>query len=1020
MPRLNQRMLQFLTILLAALFLCGPAFSQYDTGSIAGTVFDPNGAVVPNAKITITNEGTGRVYPFTTNGSGEYDLPSMPVGKYRVEASVTGFDTGVLTGVIVHASEATRADLTLKIGTTTQQVTVAAQQVSTDSLTSDLGITIEEKRVNELPLNGRDFTNLIALVPGSVISAPLFQTSLGGFDTSIIGTSVLLDGADATRVDTNSITTDLGRQESRITRASVDSIAEFTVIQGTYSAVYGRSVGDIVNVITKSGSNSLHGGLFEFFRNDALDAKNFFAAPDSPTPLRLNQFGGNLGGPVIKDKVFFFVNYEGVRQDITNSQQFEVVNSAQRALFVASMQPVVAALPPPNDAEPVPPPVGTTTPTGLDFINANLRDTLREDTGSIKLDWNATSKSSFSMRYNINDSHTSTTYGPVLGQTAPDDARTEFTKLSWNYVFSPTLLNQAGFAINKEDVNDFGGGGGFPLLTCAFGCDFGVAPGPELFSQISPQTSYQLLDTVSKTVGRHAIRFGADIRWNRTDRELQEQANLSFASLTDFENNNGFALSTLGFPLTRVRNTNYDFFVQDDFRVTPSLTLNLGMRYEYNTVLHALDGRIQNFDITTQTLLPASQQLYAPDRNNFAPRFGFSWDPFHRGNTVIRGGFGIFYNPQLTGAILSLAGNNVLNINENILGLLGFFGPPPVCTPALSLSFPVQNPLPTCDPAAPYNVNEIDPNMRDTYAEHWNFGVQHQLMRNTVLDVNYVGNHGVKLPAGAGYAGLELNNPNAANIRPLNNTAFADERLLGDFLKSRYDALQVAFRHHSGRLALDANYTWSHEFDNAPNIFSGFQNNLDPDADYSSGDIDVRHNFTADALYNLPGWNALPKRLGSGWEVGTFINARSGLPVNITLADNVFEDVQTRPDLVPGQPIRPPDYSVPGNPLNPNQRQLNSLAFAQPAGEFGDLPRNAGRGPGFAQFDVSIIKNTAITERANLQFRAEMFNIFNHPNFVNPDGFLSDGNFGVSSATIGNLIGIGASRQIQLALKLSF
>jgi carboxypeptidase family protein/TonB-dependent receptor-like protein len=1013
MPRLNQKMLQFLTILLAALFLCGPAFSQYDTGSIAGTVLDEQGGVVAGATVKVTNTATGRVYEVTTDDEGRFVASALPAGIYRVEAGKAGFSTGVDEGVTLHANEVIRSNVRLKIGSVNQQVTVQAQTTTVNTETSDLGLTVESKRVSDLPLNGRDFTNLIALVPGSVISAPLFQTSLGGFDTSIIGTNVLLDGADATRIDTNSITTDLGRQQSRVTRASVDSIAEFTVIQGTYSAEYGRSVGNLINVITKSGTNELHGGVFEFFRNDALDARNFFAVPGSAAPLRLNQFGGNTGGPIVKDKLFFFVNYEGVRQDVTNSQQFHVLNNADRALFVASMAPVVAALPPANDADPLILANGQPSPD-FDLFNANLRNTLREDTGSIKIDWNANSKNAVSFRYNINDSNTSTEYGPSEFQTAPDNARTQFTKLSWTYTISPTLLNQAGFAINKEDVNDFGGGGGFPLLSCFF-CDFGDAPGPDLFSQISPQTSFQALDNLTKTIGRHTITSGIDFRWNRSDRELQQQASLSYGSITDFENNNGFALSTLGFPLTRVRNTNYDLFVQDDFRMTPYFTLNLGLRYEYNTVLHALDGRIQNFDIATQTLLPASQQLYAPDRNNFAPRFGFSWDPFHHGTTVVRGGFGIFYNPQLTGAVLSLAGNNVLNISENILGLLGFFGPPPVCTPPLTLSFPVQNPLPTCNPPAAYNVNEIDPHMRDSYAEHWNFGVQRQLMRNTVLNVDYVGNHGLKLPAGAGYAGLELNiSDPITGERPLNNTAFADERLLGDFLKSRYDSLQVALRHHSGRLALDANYTWSHELDNAPNVFSGFQNNLNPDGDYSSGDIDVRHNFTADALYDLPAWQVLPRWAGSGWEVGTFINARSGLPVDIILPNNPNESTFVRPNLVPGVSIRPAGFSVPGNQFNPN-------AFAAaPAGTFGDLPRNFGRGPGFTQFDFSVIKNTQVNERLRIQFRAELFNIFNHPNFTNPDGDLLDATFGQSTSTIGSLVGIGAARQVQLALKLLF
>ena len=505
---------QWIFATLLALFMCGAAFAQYDTGSIAGTVFDEQGAIVSEADVSLTNIDTGRTFDVKSNGEGGFVFSALPAGVYRVEAAKTGFSKGIEDRVVLHASEVVRADVNLKVGAFTQEVTVQAQTTTVNTETSDLGLTVESKRVEELPLNGRDFTNLIALVPGSVISAPLFQTSLGGFDTSIIGTAVLLDGADATRIDTNSITTDLGRQQSRVTRASVDSIQEFTVIQGTYSAEYGRSVGNIINVITKSGTNEIHGDVFEFFRNDALDAKNYFAAPDSSTPLRLNQFGGNLGGPIKKDKLFFFANYEGVRQHVTTSTQYDVLNAANRALFVASMQPVVNAIPIGN-AGPDP-----ANPAAFDLLDANLLNTLREDTGAIKVDWTPSSRNSFSVRYNINDSDTQTQFGPATGQLAPDFARTQFTKLNWTWNVSPTLLNQAGFAINKESVNDSGGGGGFPGIQCFF-CDFGVAPGPAFFSQFSPQTSFQFLDTVTKTAGRHTITAGLDFRWNRSDRALQ-------------------------------------------------------------------------------------------------------------------------------------------------------------------------------------------------------------------------------------------------------------------------------------------------------------------------------------------------------------------------------------------------------------------------------------------------------------------------------------------------------------------
>lgn len=1009
MDRVIVRLVQGLIVMFVALLPCSAVFAQYDTGSISGTVLDQKGGAVPKATVTATNVGTGQQHDTVANDQGTYVFPSLAPGMYKVEATQTGFDTGVVSGITLHVSETVRADVNLKVGVRTETVTVAAETTTVNIETSDLGGTIDERRVNQLPLNGRDFTDLIALVPGSVTTGTFGQTSLGGNETSFAGVNILLDGADATRIDTNATSLQLGREAARITRASVDSVQEFHVISGVYSAEYGRSYGDVVNVVTKSGTNTLHGGIFEFFRNDALDARNYFAVPGEPTPLRLNQFGGNVGGPIIHDKLFFFTNYEGARQVVTNAQLFSVLNGTARAAFVPATQPIINAIPVGDDSMPDP-----ANPLTLDLFNGTLRNTLREDTGSVKLDFVATSKDTLSLRYNINDSFTLNQYGIAEGQIAPVPARSQFLKLSWNRTVSSNFLNSFGFAINKTDVSDLGGGGAFPItaIQCFPPCDFGVLPGPGLFASTNKEASYQFLDTASFVHGIHTFHFGADIRLNHTNRGLGTQQFLSYAALSDLEtNNSAFALSTLGFPLTEFRNTNWDFFLQDDIRLKPNFTLNLGLRYEYNSVLHDPDNNVSNFDFTTQSLLPAGQQLYQPDRNNFAPRIGFSWDPFKKGKTAVRGGFGIFYNPQLTGAVLSLPGNNNQNLSVNILD---FFFIPGFDCGGYFLTFPVPNPTPTCTPSSPASVSGIDPNLRDSYSEHWSFGVQQELFRNTVLEVSYVGNHGIKLPAGAAFAGLELNNVDpVTGQRPLNNTDFADERLLGDFLTSKYNAMQVSLRRHAGRFTMDANYTWSHEFDNAVSVFGAFQNSRDVNGDFSEGDIDVRNVFTGDLTYEFPRWNAVPKSLGDGWMVTSIVQARSGLPVNIVQNPGTFGFDPTRPDPNPGVPIRPSNYSTPNNQINPN-------AFLPPTGVDGTLRRNAARGPRFAQWDFSVIKNTAITERVTLQFRGEFFNILNHPNFANPDGDLADSAFGQSRSTVGNLVGIGTSRQVQLALKLLF
>jgi hypothetical protein len=982
------------------------AIAQLDTGSIQGTVRDTTGALIPNAKVTVTNGGTQRAYHTISSNSGEYSVPTLPVGRYSVAASFQGFRTVTVQDVELNASEAHRVDVVLPAGGESQQVTVSANQMQVNTLSADLGTTIDAQRVANLPLNGRDFTDLLALVPGSVTSGQFGQTSLGGAETSFAGVNILLDGADATRIDTNATSMQLGRGDARLTRASVDSIAEFHILQGNFSAEYGRSIGDVVNVITKSGSNDWHGELFEFLRNDALDARNYFAVPGSKTPLRLNQFGGNIGGPIVHDKIFFFANYEGVRQTITNTSIYDVLNAANRVKFIPAMAPVVAAIPQGNLG---PDPNDTTG--NFDLYSANLVDTLREDTGSVRIDWNHGDKDKFYLRYNIGDSYTSTTYGPAIGQVAPTPARTQFLKISNTHFFSPTLMNEAGFGINSDDVESYGGGGAFPVIafSCFF-CNFGAAPGPATFSSIRPQTSYQYIDTLTKIWGRQTFKAGADIRHNLSDEELGLQEFLSYGSISDFENNNGFAFSTLGNPMTRIRNTNWDFFVEDDVRLSRTFTLNLGMRYEYNTVLHEKNGQLANFDIATQTVGPLGAALYKPDYNNFGPRVGFSWDPFGHGKSVVRGGFGVFYNPQLTGAVFSLTDNTSTNLSVNVFQAL--FGTVS-CSPSFPLSYPVAT-LPTCVPQV-RNVDEFDPNTRDSYAYHYSFGVQQEVAPNTVLEVSYVGDRGLKLPAGAAFAGLEFNNQDPIfGTYPL-STNYANERLLGDFLDSKYNSLQAALRGHNRHFTYDLNYTWAHEFDDTVSVFSAFVNPTNPQNDFGRGDIDVRNNVTGDIYLHAPDIHRVPRIIGTGWDVGSILSARSGLPVNI--ATNVADDYGTpqRPDFVNGshpKSLRPSNYSTPNNQFDPS-------LFVTPAStSFGDVPRNAGTGPRFAQVDLALMKHTPIGEKWNVEFRADLFNIANHPNFANPDGYTSDPNFGRSASTINNTIGVGTSRQVQFSLKI--
>jgi len=918
--------------LCALLLWHGPAYAQYDTGSFVGTVHDATGALVSGASVKITNTKTGRVYELTSNDQGSFELNGLPASVYRVETSKAGFKTERVEDILLYATDRREVNVKLAVGAASEQVTVMADTFTVNTQSTDLGASIDSRSVSNLPLNGRDFTALIALVPGSVTTGAFVQNSLGGFETTFAGVNVLLDGADATRIDVNAVSTQLGRQESRISRASIDSIQEFKVLSSTYSAEYGRSAGDIVNVITKSGGNTIHGSLFDYFRNDAMDTKNYFAT--LPTPLRLNQFGGNVSGPIVKDKLFYFVNFEGVRQIVTTPISLvPVMTQAERANLSPAMVPVMTTVPFPTVAGPVifkgqGPGGADIIRNDLGYFNGNLRNTLREDTGSVKVDYNATSKDTFAFRFNVADSYTSTQYGIAAGQISPSTSRNFLVKGTWNHTFGTSLLNEFGIAFNRPQTDSLGGGNGFPFFECSafWGCgpatDFGATPGPALFSSLRPQHSLQFLDALTWAKRKHTIKAGFDIRHAVTHDTLQPQEFLAFDGIHNFEQAQALQLSTLGYNEVGVQNTNYDFFVQDDIRLTPRLTVNLGLRYEYNTVLQG--DLIGNFNIATLTLDPIGKPLYKPDRNNFGPRVGFSWDPLGHGKTVMRGGFGIFYSPMLTGAALGMASNFQQSFNFNFFDLL--FGTR-TCNPSYSLTYPVPNPLPTCTPALPSNVTGLDQNIRDTYSMHWSLGVQQEVLKDTILEAAYVGNRGVKGPAGAAYAGEELNLSPFGGPNQLSPN-YGQIRRFGNFINSNYESLQVSLRRRVSKgVTVDANYTYAHETDDAVNILTeAYQNSHNPNLDYASGDIDVRHNFTLGAVWDIPLVSSLPRRLAAGWQISTLLQARGGLPYNIAVAPPFLGIDQIRPNLT-GQPVSFSGANTPGSPGHP---QINPAAFTPP------------------------------------------------------------------------------------------
>jgi hypothetical protein len=1055
----TKRAFHAIAFLTVVVFGALPLLAQFDTGTISGTVTDASGAVVARAAITVTNVGTGIQKNFATDQNGNFVASSLPYGTYVITIRAGGFAEAKSQPVVLNVGSTVQVNLALAVAGSQESVQVNGTLTTVDTSSSTAGTTLDSNQISNLPINGRDISQFLEVAPGSVGSTGFFQGSVNGMENIFTGLNITLDGQSAMRGDINGFLDTEGQEAARITRASVDSVQEIDYANSGYTAETGHSLGPQMNIITKSGTNAFHGEAYEYIRNDALDAKDYFAT--SKQPLRLNQFGGNLGGPIVKNKLFFFANYEGDRTHITILNALNHTLSAyarSRMAGTPAMAPVLAQFAPiPSGCNAIPAPAAcvypgfpdAVDPTQSDMIYdpAVLPNILREDTGSVRVDYNVSEKDRVFFRYNINDSLTDYTYGMNVGQVSPQKLRTQLAKIDETHTFTPTLLNEFSVAINRfySDTNS-----NTPTPLAGFGgffTDLGSLPGPNTFNQITPFADVEIFDNVSKTIGRHTLKFGPQIRINRNNEWLRPQQTYYYASVNDLiiDNNNlghgVFVLQKIGYPgFVGNRNSNWDFYIQDDWKVNNRLTLNLGLRYDYNTVWATGPNQGQNFDIGTQAFLPASQSSYTAPKGDWAPRVGLAFDPTGKGKTVFHAYGGLFYNPMHFNFATTTNVPALASYSDNVFQAI--FGNPP-----FSIDYPSPNPPLV---AGTQNVNAFPQHPKDQVAANWLFGIQQEVARNTILTINYVGNNVHHMQAGVDFAPLNANPANPfTQVRQY--SGFANENLLSDGLGSNYNALQVKFDRRVGKLNLEANYAWSHELDNMVNVFSpGFEDPYTPIFDRSSGDWDVRHNLTGSAVYSLPdlkGSSSLVQKALGGWQTAGILQTRSGLPTNITLISGFFGN-PVRPDYVPGQPLWVSGHSWPGSSYNINAFTVEPTYDGTPGATIGTVGRNALRGPAYFQLDMSAMKNFAITEKVTVQFRADIFNIFNHPNFTSPDGGICtsvspattttpagctilpsglpaiNGNFGRVGQTIadanGTQIGGGTARQAQFSLKFIF
>ncbi len=1073
------------TVVAIVVLLSSLLAAQSFRGSIRGKVSDPTGSLIAGAKITAKNEATGLVRNAVTSADGAYVLAEVPAGEYVVTVESAGLSP-VAQNVTVNVGLDTTANFDLtKVRQNVQQVNVTAEAPVVENTRDVLGEVVDRKLVIDLPLNGRDFGKLVALVPGATVEpsgVAAIQSGFGQF--SINGNrdrsnNYTLDGTDNNDpFFNNSALNQTGIGGAPASLLPIDAIDEFN-LQSQFPAEYGRNSGSVINIITRSGTNQFHGSAFEFLRNDVFDARNYFNRdPAAKSAFRNNQFGGSLGGPIFRDKTFFFGAYEGQRERVGSDFSLQVPTPAQ----ITAAQGIAVA----NGVTPSPALTSILNffpkPTGFNGVAGTFPETVKDknDVDSLiaKVDHQIGSAEQVSARYAYASSQQIFPLGglgtlsasrlPQFAQQSP--TRVQVVSASLLSTLSATRVNEVRFGYSRYRTSFTSTDSTFDPSTLGINFGTGKLGLPEIdfggifdnlgataFSIPRGRTSqsFQILDNFTWAIGRHTIKFGGEYRRAVVDsfNDNLERGGIVFGTNNGFSTDLGidilaayylgfdsFTLADSGNTQRTTSNNGLAFFVQDDFRVAPTFTLNLGLRWEYFGPISEAHNILANLGTDGNLAMVGTDGVhsaYNRDLNNFGPRVGFAWNAHP--NTIIRGSYGIFYDyiPQ----DLMIA---------NFTNDAGLVTPPIGPKPVQPLNFnssafngSAAGPVFTAGSPA-FDIFFTPRNLATPYTQSWNFNVEQELARNIGLQLGYVGSKGTKL--------VRLRDANQADAngnRPNPNYGFMDE--FATISGSTYHAFQGTLRIKGSRgLSGFAGYTWSKSLDDASDgidfnsatvALPQDSNNLK--AEHGPSNFDTRHRFTAAFTYQLPRLVG-PKRLAEGWQLNSIFTAQSGRPIPIVSSNDTSgvsfptpANSHQRPNLVPGV-----------NPINPNWESapdtigyLNPLAFAQPppptgtAGSFGNLGRNAIYGPHFWNVDFSLAKSTQIREKLNLQFRAELFNIFNHPNFALPNWFVSPGiqaNGTVSPSPTGLItqtpdqaqtnpgLGGGGPRVVQLGLKLIF
>jgi hypothetical protein len=1038
-------------LILAAVFP-NSMYGQSSGGEIRGTITDPSGAVVKGAEITIEGTATRETRWLVSNASGFYDAPNLSVGLYKVTVKAPGFATGEQTGIDVQVASENVVDLHLAIGGSEETIKVDSQSELVPQVTSQAGAVDDGHAVRELPLNGRDWTVLAALQPGVAIvrteNAPGLDVNRGNRGNGVmmaIGgarpqqSSFWLDGINLNDYSGGAPGSVLG------VSLGVDAIEEFAVITSSPPAGYGRTSGGVINSVTREGTNQVHGSAYEFLRNSALDARNYFDGPTLP-PFRRNQFGGSLGGPLKRGKTFFFVNYEGVRQELGATTVDTVLSPSAHAGQLASgsvaisplVAPYLAFFPMPNGL--------IQGDTGIYKFSSQDRST--EDFVTSRLDHHFSENDAIRVTYLFDTSNTNgpdTYNGVLLGRLS----RRQTGSIEHSHIVSPSTINFLRLGVNRvvaEQVKSISA-----INPLAGDPSFGFLPGRDVGEITIPgitqypgglgasgdyqfhYTSIQVYDDLTMTRRSHSIKTGVSVEVIRSNAlgAGTNNGNANFGSLASFLMN---APSSF---IATIPGTNQELgmrqsvigtYVQDDWRILRNLTLNLGLRYETATVPSEEHNRLATLVLGSEQLKQGSPFFHNPTLHNFSPRIGAAWDPFGDHKTAVRAAFGQYDSLPLT-SLFSLI--SVLSAPFSLQGSS-------TAVPVGSFPGGLYESLAAGGPRADF----IQQDPKRSYVLQWNFAVQHELTPNLLLEIGYAGSHGIRLPliendintvppvtkSSSGYVWPV---PRGSGTKPW--TSWGNVTALMWRVSSVYDALNVRLQKRFGHgLLAQASYSWSKSLDTGsnslPTAYTNTVSNLpffDTRALRAVSDFDVPQSLVLSGSWEIPGPDKTATSwLLSGWQFGTLLSLNSGLPFTPLIAGDPL-------GLNSSQPYDFPDrMELPGcgHPVNPGNVahyiRLSCFAAPTPSTRLGDSGRNAARGPGLATWDASLFKNIPVprlSDTFHLQFRFEMFNALNRANFDPPTSTSSQlfTQTLTPIASAGNLTSTSTtSRQLQFGLKV--